>query len=217
MAGSTATEAAGDGRPKKSPIQELSKSLGAKYCPRLNSLSNEVLRYYNSPISLRELTRDTLTATGEILRGPALLMMPHRENLLDAASASSPWMDAKSFDAERFLIPVKDETATTTGTTQKNGSNDRRRGEMTLNNDLLTSGKNKYFYPFGGGQTLCPGRFLAKSAGMVFAALLVTRFDMSPTGPLPTADPQSKSGLGVGILGVRDGEDSVLVLEPRSS
>ena len=54
------------------------------------------------------------------------------------------------------------------------------------------------FRPFGGGPTLCPGRFLAKHMALSFVALLLHRFDVSIAGPhsMPTYQ-ESKPGIGI--------------------
>lgn len=50
----------------------------------------------------------------------------------------------------------------------------------------------KAFAPFGGGKTLCPGRFLAKREVTRFVAIALSRFDMRPAGetkvPLPAVE-----------------------------
>ncbi|GAD96064.1 hypothetical protein BC1G_07665 [Paecilomyces variotii No. 5] len=50
----------------------------------------------------------------------------------------------------------------------------------------------KGFAPFGGGKTLCPGRFLAKREVTRFVAIALSRFDFKPAGetkvPLPAVE-----------------------------
>lgn len=57
------------------------------------------------------------------------------------------------------------------------------------------------FRPFGGGPTLCPGRYLAKYMALAFVALLLQRFDVSiAAGPKPCVMPtyrESKPGIGI--------------------
>ena len=54
------------------------------------------------------------------------------------------------------------------------------------------------FRPFGGGPTLCPGRFLAKYMALSFVALLLHRFDVSIVGSqaMPIYR-ESKPGIGI--------------------
>lgn len=75
------------------------------------------------------------------------------------------------------------------------------------------------FRPFGGGQHLCPGRFLARHAVFTFVALALSRFDISLDTTtciqrFPRAD-ESKPGLGA--LAPIPGDRVILRLKPRSS
>lgn len=60
----------------------------------------------------------------------------------------------------------------------------------------------QYLMPFGGGVSLCPGRFFAVREVKAFVALALERFEWrlpdgaGPTSPLPPFDP-SRSGLGI--------------------
>ena len=83
------------------------------------------------------------------------------------------------------------------------------------------------YRPFGGGQHLCPGRFLAKQAIFTFVALTLSRFDVSldtdgglastaESGfkqPFPRAD-DLKPGLAT--LGPREGDDIFVRCKPRA-
>lgn len=78
------------------------------------------------------------------------------------------------------------------------------------NQGLLTS---KSYTPFGGGSMLCPGRFMARGEIMVFVALLIHRYDVEAHGPFPELD--TKSGAGVGILGPKEGSDTVILVSRK--
>ena len=62
--------------------------------------------------------------------------------------------------------------------------------------------------PFGGGQTLCPGRFIAQQSILVFVAMLLHRFDLSLAGP--QRFPRACHGRPV--LGIMPAMDDVSVL-----
>ncbi|KAK4223036.1 cytochrome P450 [Podospora fimiseda] len=156
----------------------------------LVSLYNECLRFYDDAISIRELTKDVQSATGEMLQKGRMVMCVHRQLLLDE-QAWGP--DAKTFNPRRFM---------------------GKEGEAML--------RSKNFTPFAAGPALCPGRFMTKSGALMFATWLVTRFDMeigqvkNKNGKaFPRIDLQTKNGTGVGITGVKDGDDCVLVLSNR--
>jgi cytochrome P450 len=74
--------------------------------------------------------------------------------------------DAGVFNARRWLRPA----------------NEKGAGPSSDN----LNGTFKGFYPFGGGQTHCPGRILAKKETCLFVARALERFDMVPLGaPTP--------------------------------
>lgn len=68
------------------------------------------------------------------------------------------------------------------------------------------------FRPFGGGATLCPGRFLAKREVLTCVALAVGRFDLAladPLAPFPRIEGR------VPCLKPIDGDDVTLLAVPR--
>ena len=60
--------------------------------------------------------------------------------------------------------------------------------------------------PFGGGATMCPGRFVAKQAVITFIAMVLNRFDIALDGPQPF--PSAKEGNPVlGLMSNLPGSD----------
>lgn len=77
--------------------------------------------------------------------------------------------------------------------------------------------RSSSFRPFGGGQHLCPGRFLARRVVFVFVALVLSRFDISldtGTQRFPRAD-ESKPGLG--SLAPMMEDKVILQIRPRNT
>ena len=73
--------------------------------------------------------------------------------------------------------------------------------------------RNPSYRPFGGGQHLCPGRFVARHAVFAFVALTLSRYDVQLTSrKFPTVD-ESKPGLG--SLSPKKGDQVLLRLTPR--
>lgn len=73
----------------------------------------------------------------------------------------------------------------------------------------------EHFRPFGGGSTICPGRFITKRAVVIVVALLLRRFDISMAGghqPMPTADEWRPV---LGVVDVKPGDDMRIRLTPR--
>ena len=69
--------------------------------------------------------------------------------------------------------------------------------------------------PFGGGKTMCTGRYVAKNTVTAFVSVLVRRFDISLVGnpSIPEAD------LGRPVLGImapKDAQHLVVTIAPRS-
>ena len=74
--------------------------------------------------------------------------------------------------------------------------------------------KSQSYRPWGGGQTLCPGRVFARRSINAFVALLLSRYDITvdPTH-FPVADGAKPSP---GVILVAQGEDVILKCLTRS-
>jgi hypothetical protein len=80
-----------------------------------------------------------------------------------------------------------------------------------IDNVKLT--KNSSYRPWGGGQTLCPGRFFARRSVNVFVAMLLSRYDLKAgPGGFPKAD-GAKPAPGMVVVG--KGQDVMLICTPR--
>ena len=75
------------------------------------------------------------------------------------------------------------------------------------------------FKPFGGGQHLCPGRFIAKQAVFVFMALCLSRFNVSldnaPDAPVQRFPRPDETKPGLGTLAPRVEDKVTLRFRPR--
>jgi cytochrome P450 len=70
--------------------------------------------------------------------------------------------------------------------------------------------------PFGGGTTMCPGRYVAKRAVMLFVAMLLRKFDLEMVGGPETPVPDAEQGKPVlGIMSVKEGQDLMVRLTRR--
>ncbi|OTB13141.1 hypothetical protein K445DRAFT_65159 [Daldinia sp. EC12] len=68
--------------------------------------------------------------------------------------------------------------------------------------------------PFGGGKTMCSGRFLARFSVTTFVATLLRRFDLEVVGNPPF--PQADEGRPVlGTMSIKEGHDFYVRLLPR--
>ncbi|KAL7626984.1 hypothetical protein AAE478_003759 [Parahypoxylon ruwenzoriense] len=145
-------------------------------CPTLDNVWHESLRLCSNAASVRFIRSDTIIGGKHMRRGNRI-MIPYRLLHFDErVYGAGPY----SFRPERF--------AAEKGTVK----NDPTRGPS--------------WRPFGGGKTLCTGRFIAKRATLMFVALVLRRFDVELVGEpgLPETD------LGrpvLGISGVKEGQD----------
>ena len=82
-----------------------------------------------------------------------------------------------------------------------------------LDNDVLT--RSLSWRPFGGGTTLCPGRFIAKKSVIAFVAMLLYRFDIALLGE--QRFPRFEEGNPVlGIMSSKKGDDLSIQLTARA-
>jgi cytochrome P450 len=76
--------------------------------------------------------------------------------------------------------------------------------------------KSPSWRPFGGGATMCPGRFVAKQGVISLIAMALHRFDISLEGKQPF--PMAKEGNPViGLMSNQPGSDLSVRLSPRKS
>jgi hypothetical protein len=74
---------------------------------------------------------------------------------------------------------------------------------------------NLAYRPWGGGKTLCPGRFFARKAIFAFVACLLGHYEIHVDGakPFPRADLTKPTP---GSAAVADGDDILLHLSAKS-
>ena len=76
--------------------------------------------------------------------------------------------------------------------------------------------KSATWRPFGGGETMCPGRFVAKQAVVTFVAMVLRRFEVEVEGgrEFPRTDDSKPV---VGMVSARDGDDVLLRVRAREA
>lgn len=82
--------------------------------------------------------------------------------------------------------------------------------------------RDSSYRPFGGGQHMCPGRFVAKQAIFAFVALSLSRFDMrlesEEGGGCPNRFPRAEDlKPGLATLGPRKGDGVFVRCSPRAT
>ena len=90
-------------------------------------------------------------------------------------------------------------------------TNEFRTERWTSNKDLSRSPS---FRPFGGGKTMCSGRFLARFSVTTFVATLLHRFDVELVGN--PSFPRADEGRPVlGTMSIRESDDFTVRLTPK--
>ncbi|KAJ8068358.1 hypothetical protein OCU04_003920 [Sclerotinia nivalis] len=76
--------------------------------------------------------------------------------------------------------------------------------------------RNQSFRPFGGGYTLCPGRFLARKSVYTIVALLFSRYDVALDSDVANQKfpPLDDTTAGLGTMAPMPGVDVKLVIKP---
>ena len=123
--------------------------------PLLNSIYHECLRLRASVTVTRRLTAD-IEIGGYTLRTGAFVMTPSYLAHIEPIA----WNDKKGYGARHFR--------------PKRFTNDEKTAAATL--------KAENFFPYGGGNAICPGRFFSKQQILVATAIIILKLDMELEG-----------------------------------
>ena len=137
--------------------------------PRLDSAISEALRLASSSLTIRLVRRPTVLS----LESGGQWSLRQGDRVCLAPSVTH-------YDPELYPEP------------------ERYRFDRFLGAQFVKRGKKVGFalMPYGGGVSMCPGRFLANEDIKHFVARMLHRFDAELLGPLPPLD-QRRAGLGV--------------------
>ena len=153
--------------------------------PLLQSVYTECLRLRVSIIVTRQLRTD-LSLSGYTLKAGNAVMLP----CWAAHSEAAVWSDrdhpVESFWPERFLATADDGC-----------------GKPVFS----MSTEPGHFFPFGGGSSICPGRFFAKQEILAAVAIMIAAFEMEVVafvdedGAVSARGPESSmENAGTGVL-----------------
>lgn len=76
--------------------------------------------------------------------------------------------------------------------------------------------KSSTWRPFGGGETMCPGRYIAKHAVMIFVAIVLHRFDIELAYPQPFPRTDDCKPV-VGMVSAMKGDEVMVRLRSRAN
>ncbi|TQN68328.1 Cholesterol 7-alpha-monooxygenase [Colletotrichum shisoi] len=133
--------------------------------PLLQSVYVECMRLHVSIAITREVL-ETTTLRGFRLEKGSLIQAPTNLMHFDEQVWGHEEHPATEFWAGRHVKQ------------QAEGSDEEETGRVTAKRQFVMAGKPSEFFPYGGGVSICPGRFLAKQEIILTVAMLVTRFDM---------------------------------------
>ena len=143
--------------------------------PLLHSTYRELLRHRTQSSSSRCLTQDTLLANRYLLKKDSILLIPGA--LIHTDPIWGP--DRTSFNARRFL--KKDPTASPSPSSpNSNTESESQRRDQAHSEPSASKIHPGAYRAWGGGQTLCPGRFFATAEITSAVAMVVMRFEMVP-------------------------------------
>lgn len=157
----TTTQPSSIGNAKRK--HEIDITLLEPKCPLLLSAYRELLRHRTQSSSSRWIVTDTLIADQYLLKKDSVLMVPGA--LIHADPIWGP--DRKEYNPRRFL--KNNPTASTTATSRMGGGQEK--------SAKVHPGA---YRAWGGGQTLCPGRFFATAEITAAVAMVVARFEIEP-------------------------------------
>jgi cytochrome P450 len=151
--------------------------------PLFRSTFYEILRTCGATVSNRMVTEDTMIA-GKLFKKGTPIMLPARPQHTDPAIWGE---DSGQFVPDRF-IRAEDKGG-------KFGSRgEKSQGEVDeKESERRRVAKEKMMRPFGGGVSLCPGRFFANYEVWALVACLIWQYDMSVKEgeKIPTLDIKS--------------------------
>lgn len=82
-----------------------------------------------------------------------------------------------------------------------------------LNNDMS---RNLSYKPFGGGTSICPGRYIARKESLAFIALVLHMYDLEfdgPTSGVPKLDTRKPA---LGLSDPVDADKILAIIKPRA-
>ncbi|OHW97251.1 cytochrome p450 family protein [Colletotrichum incanum] len=131
--------------------------------PLMQSIYTECMRLHVSIAITREVT-ETTKLQGYRLQKGSMIQAPTNLMHLDEQIWGQGGHPASEFWAERHVKQVK--------------KVDQDTGSVTTERQFVMGAKPSEFFPYGGGVSICPGRFFAKQEILLTIAMLVTRFDI---------------------------------------
>ncbi|MCJ1329817.1 hypothetical protein MMC10_006498 [Thelotrema lepadinum] len=145
--------------------------------PLLNSIYHECLRVRASVTVTRRLTAD-IQIGGYTLRKGNFVMTPSYLAHTDPTTwNNNEGYEAHSFRAKRFLDTTKAD-GQPYGTSNGLFNRTKKENKGSRSSWIADALKQESFFPYGGGNAICPGRFFSKQQILVATAILILKMDI---------------------------------------
>ncbi|KAK2007308.1 cytochrome P450 [Colletotrichum eremochloae] len=131
--------------------------------PLMQSVYTECMRLHVSIAITREVAQPTKLQGYRLDKGSIVQALTNLMHL-DEQIWSQEGHPASEFWAERHIKHVK--------------KVDESTGAVSTERQFVMGAKPSEFFPYGGGISICPGRFFAKQEILLTIAMIVTRFDL---------------------------------------
>ncbi|KJZ74131.1 hypothetical protein HIM_06580 [Hirsutella minnesotensis 3608] len=189
---------------------EFDRLTKSEFCPILVSTWHEVLRYNHTGIAARMVMEETMLGRYLLKKGSTVVIA----NPVIHSDTSAWGPSANEFQHQRFVRSQKINRDPTLDL--RDTSSEKMTTTMTKSS-VKNLEKSTACRIFGGGSTLCPGRYLASQEVLSLVALVVLNFDVFPvhgrwvlpgknvslTTALPTPYPLKPSDLDSEILRIQ--------------
>ncbi|KAK1579310.1 cytochrome P450 [Colletotrichum navitas] len=131
--------------------------------PLMQSVYIECMRLHVSIAITREVSEPTTLQGYRLGKGSIVQALTNLMHF-DEQTWGQEGHPASEFWAERHIKHVK--------------KVDERTGAVATERQFVMSAKPSEFFPYGGGISICPGRFFAKQEIILSIAMILTRFDL---------------------------------------
>lgn len=145
--------------------------------PVMQSIQTEIGRLRIGTVVARTSTADVaLDDTWTVPKGQSVTIfnhdISHNTEMWEKLRPQALAKPLSEFFAERFLVPSKSASAPNSGSEKKIERSDMWAGKYS------TDGLSSLLLTFGGGQSLCPGRFYVKAIQAGTLAVLLSEFEI---------------------------------------
>ncbi|KAH7311265.1 Pfs, NACHT and ankyrin domain protein [Stachybotrys elegans] len=158
-------------------IEQVDVAKFVKAVPLLSSIYAETLRLYVKVYSLYRSPHDDVQLGRWVLPKGAVAVLNSGPSHMDPTFWNT--MDGKhpvdSFWADRFLVDPSDPQSGPVNPECRETTAEKRTATKPY---FSTEGCEGAWIPYGGGYSMCPGRFIAKSVLVFTTALLVSKYDI---------------------------------------